>query len=795
MTAAAALAADRGSRGTRRVYFAVFFAAGVPALIYQVVWQRVFTLYFGVDVYAAAITVSTFMLGLGLGSLFGGAVADRSPRPGHWYAGCEAVLAALGAVSIPVFETVGGALAGSSLMVVALTVMSLLLVPTFLMGMTLPLMVRTLTNQGGGELGADIAWLYGINTLGASLGALLSTYVVIGSLGFFGATGIAAGLNGLLAAVVFVMVRRWGGEVRRSRSSVLRRFERAVSEGELRSESAEQGRDERSASELSGRRILVLAFLSGAVALGFEILWYRLLQLILHGTAYVFGTILSLLLLSMGVGSVLGRRSVEKPFPARRFGIAQLIIAGLSAGGLVLLGRGSMLPGLKQLIAASFFTAFHPTPGLFDGWSLVSVYSILDVFFWPLFLFGIPGLAMGYGFPHLLRAASASREDLGRSLGKVYFSNIAGATSGSLIVGFFLIDRLGSEVTALFLSSAAVLTGVLAGAFRGASVRKHFVWAAVGFALLMLLPRRGELVRALHFADSPKVEFVGREDKTGIVALRHQEEVIAFSEERAVLGEMRLYIDGSRHGNLAPEGEDAIDREVTLVLAAHRKPRRVLSVGLGSGRMVAAALEASSVEEVVVVELSSGLREILSFTSVGRVLENSPKLRYINDDGRRWLLANRDERFDLIVATPLHAAHAFSGNLYSLEFFELVRSHLTPRGLFFTRTVDPYSTAHTLATAFPELVLLGGMSYLGSSEPFAFSASRAQMPSEDILRTLKGTRSAIVKRAAGAPLIRDFWPRSEYYLTYPWARALDPRAKHDELQTGPTDDLSALVTP
>ena len=153
------------------------------------------------------------------------------------------------------------------------------------------------------------------------------------------------------------------------------------------------------------------------------------------------------------------------------------------------------------------------------------------------------------------------------------------------------------------------------------------------------------------------------EDRTGVSVLRRQRQVIAFSQEAAVLGQQRLDIDGSHHG----DGSDAPlaeDWPLQVALSAHPAPRRVLCIGLGDGQMAATAVQWRDVEELIVVELNGTLDRVVSRTGQGKALLTSEKTRYVVDDGRRWLLANPAESFDVIMMFPLHAAHAFSGALY-----------------------------------------------------------------------------------------------------------------------------------
>jgi spermidine synthase len=166
------------------------------------------------------------------------------------------------------------------------------------------------------------------------------------------------------------------------------------------------------------------------------------------------------------------------------------------------------------------------------------------------------------------------------------------------------------------------------------------------------------------------------------------------------------------------------------------------------------------------------LSDVLAETAQGRALFASKKLELVVDDGRRWLLANPDERFDVILMWPLHAAHASSGNLYSLEFFELVRAHLADGGLLFARSVDAYSTARTIATVFQNVVRIDDLTYVASPTPFAFRPAQAGWSPQEIVERLQADRDTILRETEGSSLNRDFSPNSEYYFTYPYTRSL-----------------------
>jgi len=748
----------RTGRPPLRAFFAVFFAAGMPALVYQVAWHRILSLYFGVDVYSTAVTVAAFMAGLGIGALLGGSIADRTGRPAAWYAATELLLGVSGASSAVIFPAIATQVAGSSLGVVAAVSVVLLIVPTTLMGMTLPFMSRIVVVDGA--IGARVAHLYAFNTLGAAVGALLTAYALIGWLGLDGAVYAAAALNGVLALTV------WRLAARRSPPPAAPAADRSRLAG---------------GDAASMRTIALLSFGSGLVALGYELVWYRLLSIVLHGTVYVFGTVLAVYLLGIGFGALRAARTIDTPGGLLRFGRAQLLMAAYVLAFFVVLGRLTALPGVRHVLGASFFTSFHPSPELASGTvDLVSLYSLLDVPLWTVAMLGVPTFLMGYGFPNLIRAAARSVAVVGGSIGAVYCANIVGATAGSLLVGFAALHHLGSERTLLLLALLGAALA-LAALWQGAGPSPREVGLAVAVALLALLfPGRGDLIRALHFADFPGVSYAGKEDRSGVVALRAQDRVIAFAEERKVLGASKLYIDGSAHGRGHGPGI-ASHWPVEMAMASVPRPRRVLSIGLGDGVMCSAALKSAHLEELVIVELNGALADVLGTTPRGAAVLGSPRVRYVVDDGRRWLLANPDERFDLVMMSPLHAAHAFGGNLFSQEFFRLVRRHLTPDGVLVVTSVDLFSTARTVASVYDHVIRTDLNTYLARSTPFQFDAERLPFDVGELTRRVEADRATILEHTAAAPLNRDLRPNSEYYLTYPFAWALRTSVSGDQV--------------
>jgi len=188
--------------------YAVFVASGVAALLYQMVWQRALLTIYGTNIESVAVVVSAFMLGLGLGSLLGGVV---SKRPGRrllvWFAAAEITTGLYGTISLGLFRLVGEGTAGSGTLVTGVLSFGLVLLPTLLMGSTLPLLV---THQVGrtGSVGQSVGLLYFANTLGAAIGALLAVLVVFRTLGLSGSIRLAVALNWAIGLLVLTRGRR-----------------------------------------------------------------------------------------------------------------------------------------------------------------------------------------------------------------------------------------------------------------------------------------------------------------------------------------------------------------------------------------------------------------------------------------------------------------------------------------------------------------------------------------------------------------------------------------------------------
>ena len=315
-----------------------FFLSGFAALIYQVVWQRMLVLPIGADVYSTTVIVGAFMAGLGCGNLAGGHVADRLSRTRclGLFVVAELCVGLFGAASRSIFyDWMYLGLGGLSLtpLAAAIVIFAALIWPTFWMGMSLPLLARAVTSTLDGAA-TRIGVLYGLNTLGAALGAFATTWVLFPSRGLAGSLYVAVAMNVLAAVAALPLVRRRSAQPRDTAAAVVRGRQVDV-------------------PNWGFRTWALLYGVSGFQALSLEIVWFRLLGVMVKSSAFTFGTLLAIYLAGLGLGAALGSaalRGVRRP--AFWFLALQAFVA-LYAGAaiLALTAWEGNTPALSSLLA------------------------------------------------------------------------------------------------------------------------------------------------------------------------------------------------------------------------------------------------------------------------------------------------------------------------------------------------------------------------------------------------------------------------------------------------------------
>ena len=752
-----------------------FFFSGFAALIYQVVWQRLLVLPIGADVYSATVIVGAFMAGLGIGSLAGGHVADRLSRArcGVMFVAAEAAVGLFGAASRYIFYDwmylgLGGLPFGPA--AAAIAVFAALIWPTFWMGMSLPLLARAVTSTVSGAA-TRIGVLYGLNTLGAAVGAFATTWMLFPSAGLANSLWIAVAMN-LLAALAALPLTRHAhahayAHAHDGSSTVSVRPDHPPAMG---------------GPSWGFRAWAALYGLAGFQALSLEIVWFRLLGVMVKSSAFTFGTLLAIYLAGLGLGAALGSatlRGVRRP--TLWFLVLQAFVALYAAGAILALTAWPGTPPLSSLL--TYFASYEPfdaasaAAGLWSGGGdaaaraqFVRLYLVL-----PAILIGPPTIAMGASFPLIQRIAVQDVAHLGRRVGTVMLANIAGSTVGAILTGWVALTYAGSAGS---LRMLAVIGSVFSGlAVLATARRRPPRWLAAacalpGVVLALFLPDASHLWARLHGTVPQRL--VVAEDASGVSVLK------------ADGGSAVVFVNGIGQSWI-PYGN------IHTVLGAlpafvHPQPRSAAVIGLGSGDTVHAIAGRAGIARIACIEI---IRPQLATLAAWRrrteygglaALLSDPRIEQIAGDGRAYLM-NAGRTFDIIEADALRPSSAYSGNLYSTGYFELARSRLSAGGLAVSWAPTP-RVRDTFRHVFPHVLSFGDI-LIGSTAPIEFDAAaiRARLAAPEVQQYYfrAGVNiNALLARyldtppqvlsgpvpAAPAGLNDDLFPRDEFGVPY-----------------------------
>ena len=596
------------------------------------------------------------------------------------FALCEIAVGAFACFSRTVFyDLLLGPLVGiaGDPMASAVMVFLALLPPTTLMGMSLPLLSRVVVERIEGAAGR-IGWLYGLNTLGAAAGTLVTGAILIGMFGFAAAVYVAAGFNFLIGAVA------WFASGRLSPAPPATGL--PVHHGH---------------ANQTHRRLWywgLMVFVSGFLIISLEIVWFRVLGTLLHHDAYVFCLILGCFLVGDGLGVVTGAEiALRLVDPRRTFQVLQ------GAMGLYALVSMALLFALTAWGGAALFGVEGALPARL-GFAAVAVLP--------------PAVLLGMSFPITQRAIQDDPAAIGRRIGLVQLCNILGNTAGALVTGLVLLHWLGTAWT-LRLIGIFSLVFVLLAFRHGRNRRRDAALALALAALIALFPRNAVFWSALHGTTAAEGAIVG-EDRTGIAVLRPAGSGVQTGDKYGGSPELAhdtLFISGhpqSRVPFLLGHG--------AVGALLHPDPQDILIIGQGTaGTPIAAGIKPQT-RNVRVVDIAAPVLDVMLAAArrSGDDTLHKPVREYYADrrftrlvaDARHVLLTE-DTRYDIIEADAVMPTSALAGQLYSTEFFRLVLSRLKPGGL----VVQWMPSDRTLVTFTPSTA-----SAIGTSAPIMDSA-------------------------------------------------------------------------
>ena len=676
----------------------LLFGSGACALIYQTVWLRQFRLIFGASTLASAAVLAIFMGGLGVGGLFIGKRVDQSRNPLAMYGFLE-IGVALSAIMSPVllwivrqlYLAMGGSFAmGSFLATVVRLVLSVivLIVPTVLMGGTLPAASRAVESSGdSGRLGVSI--LYASNTMGAVAGTFISTFILLERFGNLRTLMAAALLNSLVGMTAIA----YSNAIRRPVGK-----SRAMGD-EIETEASGLGSRASVAPLVDPRFVYAAAAVVGFAFFLMELVWYRMLTPLLGGTTYTFGLILATGLAGVGLGSfsyALLRRS------RATVGAFALLCAFEALFIAIPFALGDRLAYAALLLRPLGAMGFS---GYVIGWSVVTAVVVFPASF-----------IAGVQFPLLISLLGEGREDVGRHVGTAYLWNTGGAIAGSIAGGFGMMPLLTAPgtwrasvivlalivVAALFVARQLALVVASAGTIAAAIALLFATGPTAFWRHSPIGAGRADMVKPTR---NRLIDFARTRQRT----TKWEVDGIETSVSVANSDGYAFIVNGKSDGHAR---FDAGTQVMGAVLPAllHSNPHRAAVIGLGTGSTAGWLAAVPGMERVDAVEIEPAIVHVAEMcTAVNRDVLHNGKAHIVIGDGREFLLA-RGNRYDIISSEPSNPYRAGIANLFTAEFYKACASRLNPGGMF-TQFLQAYEVDAptirtiyaTITSVFPEV--------------------------------------------------------------------------------------------
>jgi spermidine synthase len=700
----------------------LFSASGCAALIYEVVWYQLLQLAIGSTSVSLGILLATFMGGLCLGSIWLPHLR-LAQHPLKIYGALElgiAFLAVLVPLALPFLNRayiVGAEHGLPGMLLRGVLAAICMLPPTILMGGSLPAITRWIENSPEG-----VSWwgyLYGGNTLGAVVGCLLTGFYLLRFYDLSTATHVATAINLLIAATAFALAAAT------ARLPVL--------------ELPQNQSVPPASAEPSTRawQIHAAIALSGATALGAEVVWTRTLSMLLLATVYVFSIILAVFLTGLAVGSAVGSSILRRINPAAALGWSQILLA---------FG-----------IAWTAYAVVHRLP-----WWIDDLFTTPDP--WHMWLLDLkrcacallPGtLFWGASFPLACAAVTRPGEDSGRVAGRIYAANTLGGIVGALGVSLVLIPWIGSQQTQRVLLILSVLSGllVLSPYVRRSKITAIAVLASVAAAAMLAWrvdPTPFELIAYGRFMRS----WTGMSKNLETIEGRNSSVSYTQWDNGSV------YVNVNGHVEATTEPADMKLQRMVGHLPAmlHPNPKKILGIGFGAGVSAGTFTRYPSVQSITVCEIEPVIPPASTrhFPDQNYKVALDPRTHIVFDDARHFLLTTT-EKYDIIASDPLDVFVKGTAALYTEEYFDAVKKHLNPGGIF-TLYVPLYETSEptikselaTFFDAFPYGTLWANQSnnqgydmvFMGQVEPLQIDvdavAARFARPDYDRVRASLG---------------------------------------------------------
>ncbi len=627
----------------------LFAGSGCAALIYEVVWFQLLQLVIGSSAVSLGVLLGTYMGGMCLGSALLSRVISRREHPLKVYGLLELGIGFFGVAVlfvIPMLNGIYTAAVGDglpSILLRGLVAGICLLPPTVLMGASLPAIGRWVESTPTG-----ISWLglfYGSNIAGAVFGCLFAGFYLLRVHDMRVATFVAAGINIAVAVASFA----------------------------LRSHAEYSAAEE--SSKIKAPKgawpVYTAIALSGLCALGAEVVWTRLLALMLGATVYTFSIILAVFLIGLGIGSSAGSvwtRTLKRPRLA--LGACQLLLA---------LAVAWTAYAVSDLIPSWPFNPLAVT----NPWRLFRVDFMMC-----LMAILPPALLWGLSFPLALAGVASKEQDSGALVGEVYAANTVGAILGAVGFSIVLIPWVGTQGSQQALIALSVVAGLILFYKSGLSGSGYFGVAAATLVAIILFATVSPVPwlaiaygRRMSLQTAPgQPLYIGEGRNSSVVVSRLDG------------GQIYFHVSGKVEASTEPY-DMRLQRMLGHIPALiHSKPESVLVVGFGAGVTAGTFVVHPEVKNITICEIEPLIPQASSkyFATENHNVFHDPRTHMVYDDARHFVLTTKD-KFDIITSDPIHPWVKGTATLYSKEYFELVKKHLNPGGVI-TQWVPLYES-------------------------------------------------------------------------------------------------------
>ena len=681
----------------------LFVGSGCAALIYEIVWYQMLQLVIGLTTISLGLLLGSFMGGMCIGSIAISRLVKRGLHPLRVYACLELCIGLIGLLELKLMPAVGAfysdhAGGHSYWNIIARGVVAAvcLVPPTLLMGATLPAIARWVEMTPSG-----VSWLgffYGGNIAGAVFGCLLAGFYLLRNFDMATTTCVAAAINAVVAGLAYVL---------------------SLDSARAPIEEAPAGR----AQVVPGAWAVYTSIgLSGLTALGAEVIWTRLLSLLLGGTVYTFSIILAVFLFGLGIGSSLGSFVTRSRMtPRMALGVCQmLLIAGIAWTSFMIshsLPHWPIDPGLAGGLkdgAGNYNGAWY----VFQMDLAVTAWTVLPA-----------AILWGMSFPLALAAVALPGQDAGKLVGGVYAANTVGAIFGALFFSIASVPMWGTQTSQRILIGVAAVSAFVAlfpllFAKRSpeegsAPVRT----SSLAVAVLLVLTLAG--APALGYTVSPGFwgaiaygRFVATYQNTleptiipeALVPKDSSSSVYCVYAGEGLNGTVAVTVSGTGIRSFHSAGKvqasnDPHDMRLQRMLGhisaltTVNPPKKVLIVACGAGVTAGTFLLHPSVEEITICDIEPLVPKYVTpmFTKenygiTDNVKNENPrivhtpvgdkKVTVVYDDGRHFIRTlPKDEKFDVITSDPIDPWVKGCAALNTIEYYSMCRDHLTDGGV------------------------------------------------------------------------------------------------------------------